>query len=57
MELRGKRILITGGGSGIGLALGRRLAEENTVMIATVRKRSWSARGRRHPLCARYVST
>jgi uncharacterized oxidoreductase len=34
MDLHGKTILVTGGGSGIGLALARRLAEENTVVIA-----------------------
>ncbi len=34
MELKDKRILITGGGSGIGLELARRLADENTVVIA-----------------------
>jgi uncharacterized oxidoreductase len=34
MNLSGKRILITGGGSGIGLELARRLAENNWVVIA-----------------------
>ena len=34
MKLQGKRILITGGGSGIGLALARRLADANQVVIA-----------------------
>jgi uncharacterized oxidoreductase len=34
MNLRAKRILVTGGGSGIGLELARRLAPENTVVIA-----------------------
>jgi uncharacterized oxidoreductase len=34
MKLTGKRILITGGGSGIGLELGRRLADTNDVVIA-----------------------
>jgi uncharacterized oxidoreductase len=34
MNLRGKRILVTGGGSGIGLELARRLAQVNTVVIA-----------------------
>ena len=33
MELEGKRILITGGGSGIGLELATRLAEANEVVI------------------------
>jgi uncharacterized oxidoreductase len=33
MELRGRRILITGGGSGIGLELARRLANDNEVVI------------------------
>ena len=33
MKLDGKRILITGGGSGIGLALARRLAGANDVVI------------------------
>lgn len=34
MNLRGKRILVTGGSSGIGLELARRLAQANTVVIA-----------------------
>jgi uncharacterized oxidoreductase len=34
MNLRGKRILITGGGSGIGLELAQRLADANEVVIA-----------------------
>jgi uncharacterized oxidoreductase len=34
MRLQGKRILITGGGSGIGLELARRLAGANEVVIA-----------------------
>jgi uncharacterized oxidoreductase len=34
MRLEGKRILITGGGSGIGLELARRLADTNEVVIA-----------------------
>jgi uncharacterized oxidoreductase len=34
MRLEGKKILITGGGSGIGLELARRLAQTNTVVIA-----------------------
>jgi len=34
MELRGKKILITGGGSGIGLELARRLAGANEVVVA-----------------------
>jgi threonine dehydrogenase-like Zn-dependent dehydrogenase len=34
MRLEGKRIMITGGGSGIGLALARRLADANRVVIA-----------------------
>jgi uncharacterized oxidoreductase len=34
MNLEGKRILITGGGSGIGLELARRLAGSNRVVIA-----------------------
>jgi uncharacterized oxidoreductase len=33
MKLSGKRILITGGGSGIGLELARRLANDNKVVI------------------------
>ncbi len=34
MQLEGKKILITGGGSGIGLELARRLADANDVVIA-----------------------
>jgi uncharacterized oxidoreductase len=34
MRTRELRILITGGGSGIGLALAKRLAPTNTVVIA-----------------------
>ncbi len=34
MRLGGKRILVTGGGSGIGLELARRLADTNQVVIA-----------------------
>jgi uncharacterized oxidoreductase len=34
MELAGKKILVTGGGSGIGLELARRLAGRNQVVIA-----------------------
>jgi uncharacterized oxidoreductase len=34
MKLEGKRILITGGGSGMGLELARRLADNNQVVIA-----------------------
>jgi uncharacterized oxidoreductase len=34
MNLNGKKILITGGGSGIGLELARRLAGANEVVIA-----------------------
>ena len=34
MKLQGKKILITGGGSGIGLELARRLADANQVVIA-----------------------
>jgi uncharacterized oxidoreductase len=34
MRLSGKKILITGGGSGIGLELARRLAGANHVIIA-----------------------
>jgi uncharacterized oxidoreductase len=34
MNTRGLKVLITGGGSGIGLALARRLAADNAVMIA-----------------------
>src|SRR5207249_11928514 len=34
MKLEGKRILITGGGSGMGLELARRLADRNKVVIA-----------------------
>jgi uncharacterized oxidoreductase len=34
MRLEGKKVLITGGGSGIGLELARRLADANQVVIA-----------------------
>src|SRR5262245_27101536 len=34
MKLSGKRIFITGGGSGIGLALARRLASDNEVVVS-----------------------
>lgn len=34
MKLQGKSVLVTGGGSGIGLALARRLAGDNKVVIA-----------------------
>ena len=34
VKLEGKRILITGGGSGMGLELARRLADRNKVVIA-----------------------
>jgi uncharacterized oxidoreductase len=34
MRLSAKRVLITGGGSGIGLELARRLADDNQVVIA-----------------------
>lgn len=34
MNLTGKKILVTGGGSGIGLELARRLADDNEVVIA-----------------------
>ena len=34
MKLEGRRILITGGGSGMGLELARRLADNNQVVIA-----------------------
>jgi uncharacterized oxidoreductase len=33
MKLSGRRILVTGGGSGIGLELARRLAKDNEVVI------------------------
>lgn len=33
MKLSGKRIIVTGGGSGIGLELARRLADRNSVVI------------------------
>ena len=34
MKLENRRILITGGGSGVGLELARRLADANDVIIA-----------------------
>jgi uncharacterized oxidoreductase len=49
MDLNGKRIVITGGGSGIGLAMARSLASEGAYVVITGRNQTKLAAAANHP--------
>jgi uncharacterized oxidoreductase len=51
MKLDGKTILVTGGSSGIGYELARRLADRNQVVIIGRTTESSIARAKRRLLC------